>query len=210
MSAPRRRTVQGLTWISIALFVVLVLVVFWQVFTRQVLQSPSGWTTTVSQYLFIWLVLFSVAMVFGERGHVAVDFFARLMPRPAQRITSVLVELSVLAFALLGLVWGGIRGMSISFDQAIPGLPVTVGQMYLALPIAGVLIALFALEDLVRAARGDDMLAGDDAQTEAALDAAGADGTAAADRPAGADVTAPPAASTSPASPATPTEQKEA
>ena len=204
MSAPRRRTVQGLTWISIALFVVLVLVVFWQVFTRQVLQSPSGWTTTVSQYLFIWLVLFSVAMVFGERGHVAVDFFARLMPRSAQRITSVLVELSVLAFALLGLVWGGIRGMSISFDQAIPGLPVTVGQMYLALPIAGVLIALFALEDLVRAARGDDMLAGDDAQTEAALQSAGADADGAPEggRP---SVDGPTSAS-----PTSPTEQKEA
>lgn len=204
MSAPRRRTVQGLTWISIALFVVLVLVVFWQVFTRQVLQSPSGWTTTVSQYLFIWLVLFSVAMVFGERGHVAVDFFARLMPRPAQRVTSVLVELSVLAFALLGLVWGGIRGMSISFDQAIPGLPVTVGQMYLALPIAGVLIALFALEDLVRAARGDDMLAGDDAQTEAALQSAGADADGAPEggRPSADGPTS--------ASPTSPTEQKEA
>lgn len=181
MSAPRRRIVQGLTWISIALFVVLVLVVMWQVFTRQVLQAPSAWTTTVSQYLFIWLVLFSVAMVFGERGHVAVDFFARLLPRPAQRGTAMLVEVSILAFALLGLVWGGIRGMSISFDQAIPGLPVTVGQMYLALPVAGVLIALFALEDLVRAARGEDMLGGDDAQAEAALEAAGAgtaDGTA--------------------------------
>ena len=204
MSAPRRRLVQGLTWISIALFVVLVLVVIWQVFTRQVLRAPSGWTTTVSQYLFIWLVLFSVAMVFGERGHVAVDFFARLMPRPAQRVTSVLVELSVLAFALLGLVWGGIRGMSISFDQAIPGLPVTVGQMYLALPIAGVLIALFALEDLVRAARGDDMLAGDDAQTEAALQSAGADADGAPEggRP---SVDGPTSAS-----PTSPTEQKEA
>lgn len=204
MSAPRRRLVQGLTWISIALFVVLVLVVIWQVFTRQVLQAPSGWTTTVSQYLFIWLVLFSVAMVFGERGHVAVDFFARLMPRPAQRVTSVLVEFSVLAFALLGLVWGGIRGMSISFDQAIPGLPVTVGQMYLALPIAGVLIALFALEDLVRAARGDDMLAGDDAQTEAALQSAGADADGAPEggRP---SVDGPTSAS-----PTSPTEQKEA
>src|SRR5699024_9494204 len=51
---------------------------------------------------------------------------------------------------------------------------VTVGQMYLALPIAGVIIALFALEDLVRSGRGEVMLAGDDAQTEAALDAAGA------------------------------------
>ena len=92
MTAPRRRIVQGLTWISIALFVVLVLVVMWQVFTRQVLASPSGWTTTVSQYLFIWLVLFSVAMVFGERGHVAVDFFARLLPRPPPPGPDVLVH----------------------------------------------------------------------------------------------------------------------
>ena len=169
MTAPRRRIVQGLTWISIALFVVLVLVVMWQVFTRQVLASPSGWTTTVSQYLFIWLVLFSVAMVFGERGHVAVDFFARLLPRPAQRATNVLVSLSVLAFAVLGLIWGGIRGMAISWDQMIPGLPVTVGQMYLALPVAGVLIAVFALEDVVRAARGQDMLDTTSAQEDAAL-----------------------------------------
>src|SRR5699024_2148339 len=91
-----------------------------------------------------------------------------------QRITAILVEVSILLFAALGLVWGGLRGMAISWDQAIPGLPVTVGQMYLALPIAGVIIALFALEDLVRSGRGEVMLAGDDAQTEAALDAAGA------------------------------------
>ena len=200
MTAPRRRIVQGLTWISIALFVVLVLVVMWQVFTRQVLASPSGWTTTVSQYLFIWLVLFSVAMVFGERGHVAVDFFARLLPRPAQRGTSVLVEVSILAFALLGLVWGGIRGMAISWDHAIPGLPVSVWQMYLALPIAGVLIALFAAEDLVRAVRGEDLLGGDDAQSEAALEAAsvGAEGTEHAEA----------VTPASPASPTSPTEQK--
>ena len=200
MTAPRRRIVQALTWLSIGLFVVLVLVVMWQVFTRQVLASPSGWTTTVSQYLFIWLVLFSVAMVFGERGHVAVDFFARLLPRPAQRGTSVLVEVSILAFALLGLVWGGIRGMAISWDQAIPGLPVSVGQMYLALPIAGVLIALFAAEDLVRAVRGEDLLGGDDAQSEAALEAAsvGAEGTEHAEA----------VTPASPASPTSPTEQK--
>src|SRR5699024_55754 len=129
MTAPRRRIVQALTWLSIGLFVVLVLVVMWQVFTRQVLTSPSGWTTTVPT-------------VFGERGHVAVDFFARLLPRPGQRITAILVEVSILLFAALGLVWGGLRRMAISWDQAIPGLPVTVGQMYLALPIAGVIIAL--------------------------------------------------------------------
>lgn len=174
MAALRRRIMQALVWISIALFVVLVLVVMWQVFTRQVLHSPSGWTTTVSQYVFIWLVLFSVAMVFGERGHVAVDFFVRLLPRRGRLIAAGVIDVSVLLFSLLGLVWGGIRGMSISCDQAIPGLPVTVGQMYLALPVAGVLIALFALEDLLRAVRGADMVTEADAQTDAAIEAADA------------------------------------
>lgn len=170
MSAVRDRIVEVLKWISIVLFVVLVAVVMWQVFTRQVLQSPSGWTTTVAQYLFIWLVLFSVAMVFGERGHVAVDFFARLLPKPAQRVTNALVQLSILLFAVLGLFWGGVRGMSISWDQAIPGLPATVGQMYLALPIAGVLIAVFAAVDLLRALRGEELLeAGGDAQQKATI-----------------------------------------
>ncbi|WP_083713778.1 TRAP transporter small permease [Brachybacterium sp. P6-10-X1] len=172
MSALRSRGVEVLRWISIGLFAVLVAVVVWQVFARQVLSAPSAWSTTVSQYLLIWLVLFSVAMVFGERGHVAVDFFARMLPRAGQRITNVLVALSVFAFAALGLVWGGLRGMSISWHQAIPGLPVTVGQMYLALPIAGVIIAVFALDDLVHAARGGDMLAGDDAQQAATISAA--------------------------------------
>ena len=66
------------------------------------------------------------------------------------------------------------------------------------------LIALFALEDLVRAARGEDMLAGDDAQTEAALQSAGADADGAPEggRPSADGPTS--------ASPATPTEQKEA
>lgn len=182
MRALRSRSVEALKWISIGLFVVLVAVVIWQVFARQVLSTPSAWSTTVSQYLLIWLVLFSVAMVFGERGHVAVDFFARMLPRGGQRITNVLVALSIFAFAALGLVWGGLRGMSISWHQAIPGLPVTVGQMYLALPIAGVIIAVFSVDDLVRAARGEDMLAGDDAQqaaTISAVEAAEADGMAA-------------------------------
>src|SRR5699024_4532434 len=62
MSALRSRSVEVLKWISIGLFVVLVAVVVWQVFARQVLATPSAWTTTVSQYLLIWLVLFSVAM----------------------------------------------------------------------------------------------------------------------------------------------------
>ena len=49
MSAPRRRLVQGLTWISIALFVVLVLVV---ILIYTVALAACG----VSPTIIVWLV----------------------------------------------------------------------------------------------------------------------------------------------------------
>lgn len=153
----RAGLISTLKWISIAIFAVLVLVVLWQVFARQVIQQPSTWSTTVAQYLLVWLTLFSMAFVFGERGHVAVDSVTRLVPHPVARVLSGLVQISILTFALLGLVWGGIRGVGLTWDQAIPGLPVTVGHMYLALPIAGILVALIALLDLVDVIGGRDL-----------------------------------------------------
>src|SRR5690625_5735395 len=57
-------------------------------FVRPSSSSLFPYTTLFRSYLFIWLVLFSVSMVFGERGHVAVDFFARLLPRPVKRVSS--------------------------------------------------------------------------------------------------------------------------
>ena len=39
----------------VALFSVLVVTVVWQVITRQILQSPSAWTSELAQYLFVWL-----------------------------------------------------------------------------------------------------------------------------------------------------------
>lgn len=173
MSAPtsplRRTLISVLKSISIVLFAVLVLVVLWQVIARQLLSAPSTWSTTVSQYLFVWLTLFSVTFVFAERGHVAVDFVARKLPAAGQRAIAILVQVSILLFAVLALVWGGIRGMGMSWSQAIPGLPVTVGQMYLALPIAGVLIAAIAAEDLLRAMRGESLEAIEDSEEEVAL-----------------------------------------
>ncbi|MGP9680597.1 TRAP transporter small permease [Brachybacterium sp. AOP3-A1-3] len=154
--------------LCIVLFSVLVLVVVWQVFTRQVLGAPSPWTTVTAQYMFVWLSLFAATLVFGERGHIAVDFLALRAPGVARHVLIVLVQGCTLAFAVLVMVWGGIRGMSMSWDQVIPGFPFTVGLMYLALPVTGTMIAFLALEDLVLALRGDELAPLEETDDEAA------------------------------------------
>lgn len=168
MSTLRHGIVRALQWVCIVLFAVLVLVVLWQVIARQVIGHPSGWTSTVASYLFVWLSLFGFTLVFAERGHVAVELLAERMPATPQKILGIIVQLAIGLFAVAALVVGGIRGIGLGWGQAIPGLPVTIGQMYLAMPIAGVLIALFALDDLVRIARGEEApVASEDADVDA-------------------------------------------
>jgi TRAP-type C4-dicarboxylate transport system permease small subunit len=143
-----------LAGLCVALFAALVLVVTWQVFTRQVLGDPSTWTSTTAQYLFVWLSLFGAAYVFSERGHIAVDFLARRTGARTQRAIGSFTMLVVLAFALLVLVWGGVRGVGLTWGQNVSGLPVNVGQMYLALPVSGALIVFTAIHHLYKIAVG--------------------------------------------------------
>ena len=154
MTAVKLALDRVLTAVCVVLFAALVLDVSWQVFTRQVLASPSGWSEELAKYLFIWLGLFGSALVFGERGHVAMDVVVRRLPRTAQLVLAVVVQLTILAFTGLALLWGGFLVSQLAWNQNLTGLPVTVGPLYLALPISGALIAFYTLFHLVQILTG--------------------------------------------------------
>ena len=145
---------RALTWTCVVLFAALVLDVAWQVFARQVLDEPSGWSEELAKYLFIWLGLFAAALVFGERGHIAVEVAVRKLPLLAQKIFAVIVQLAILTFTVLVLIWGGISVVELAWDQNLTGLPANVGPLYLALPISGVLIAFYTIYHLVQILTG--------------------------------------------------------
>lgn len=150
----------------VALFAVLVATVVWQVITRQILQSPSAWTSELAQYLFVWLGLFGTALVFAERGHIAVDFVVRKLPRKMERGLAVFVQAVIAAFAGIILVWGGYRVSVQSWTQALTGLPVNVGPLYLVMPITGAVIMFYALYHAVMILRGSEVPYPDDTEPD--------------------------------------------
>lgn len=153
MTTLTRAVDKMLAALSVALFAVLVVVVVWQVFARQVLNVPQTWTEEAARYLFVWLGLFSAALVFSERGHIAVDFVARKAPPTGQRVVAIVVQVVIALFALLILVFGGWLVAGGAWNQSLSSLPVTLGQMYLVMPITGVLIAFTAVNNGLRLAR---------------------------------------------------------
>ncbi|MGC5615862.1 TRAP transporter small permease [Georgenia sp. Z1491] len=161
MRAIKRVLDTALCWITVVLFALLVVVLVWQIFTRQVLGDPATWTEEGARLTFVWLGLFTSAFVFGERGHIAVEFLARKLPGGAERVLAIVVQLVVLAFAVVVLIWGGMRASDNAWLQNLSALPFTLGQMYLALPISGVLIAFYSIYYILQVATGAEAPYGD-------------------------------------------------
>ncbi|GAA4690677.1 TRAP-type C4-dicarboxylate transport system, small permease component [Promicromonospora umidemergens] len=148
---------RSLAAVCVVLFALLVVIVVWQVFARQVISDPSTWSEEAARYTFVWLGFFASALVFSERGHIAVDFVVRKLPGLVQRVIAVLVQALIIAFALIGLVWGGLRAAQGAWDTNLTALPTQIGVMYLVMPITGVLITVYALYHVVAVLRGAEL-----------------------------------------------------
>src|SRR5690606_994105 len=109
-----------------------------------------------ARYTFVWLGFFASALVFSEKGHIAVDFLVRKQPPKGQLATAVLAQVSVLAMALLVLVWGGVRASAGACTPQLVSRPATVGGMYTVMPLTGAIIAFFAVYHLVELVQGKE------------------------------------------------------
>ncbi len=79
-------------WISFAIFWVLAFVVFYQVYTRYVLDDPAGWTEEIARYLLVAVVFIGASMSVRKNNHIQVDFLYRLVPHALGRALSTLVD----------------------------------------------------------------------------------------------------------------------
>jgi len=85
-------------WLSLGFFWLLGLCVFYQFFTRYVLNDSAAWTEEIARYLLICTVFMGVAASVRRTRHIHVDFMYRLLPAPAGRALSTLVDLMRIAF----------------------------------------------------------------------------------------------------------------
>lgn len=156
MSAVTKVLNRVLSGACVLLFAVLVLTVSWQVFSRQVLNSPSAWSESLAKYIFVWLGMFGAALVFSERGHIAVDLLVHKFSAGVQRLAAAGVQLAVIAFAAPALVWGGSRMVSLTWGQTLPSLPLHEGAFQLVMPVTGAIVVYYATEQLIALLRRDE------------------------------------------------------
>ncbi len=85
-------------WISLVIFWVLGLTVFYQFITRYVLNDSAAWTEEVARYMLIGVVFIGVSVGVAKNNQIQVDFFYRHMPAAMGRWLSRAVDVLRTAF----------------------------------------------------------------------------------------------------------------
>ena len=138
------RSLETLVMVAVA---VLVIDVLWQVFTRFILNNPSSWTEELAIFLLIWVALLGAAVALNRGAHLGIDYFVGKLPERMSLCTEVFVFACVSLFSLCVMIIGGTDLVlsTLQLGQESPALGVEVGYVYLAVPISGFFLALYAV-----------------------------------------------------------------
>ena len=85
-------------WAALGFFWLLGITVFYQFFTRYVLNNSASWTEEIARYLLIGTVFVGAAIGVAKNNHIQVDFFYRYMPASMCRAMALLVDVLRIAF----------------------------------------------------------------------------------------------------------------
>ena len=145
----------GVTWFSIALVIVMVLLVLWQVIARYLLNSPSSFSEALTRYLFVWLVLITSTYAFGSREHMYISALNDRLRGKTRTVVNILIEVLTILFAACVMVFGGsiiTRMQMVSLDSS---LHIPMGVVYAVIPVCGVITVFYCicniLEELEKA-----------------------------------------------------------
>ncbi|MGJ8693840.1 MAG: TRAP transporter small permease [Thalassotalea sp.] len=128
----------------------IVVTVTWQVFSRFIIQSPSSYTEELSRFLLIWIGVLGSAYAYKTKAHLGLDLFVNKMPAVKQKRARILIELLVVVFASSVMIYGGflLVAMTVELKQTSAALGLNMGLIYSAVPLSGVLIVMFCLDNI--------------------------------------------------------------
>jgi TRAP-type C4-dicarboxylate transport system permease small subunit len=114
-------------WVALLFFWALALTVFYQFFTRYVLNDSASWTEEIARYLLIGTVFVGASIGVARNNHIQVDLLYRYLPAGLSRWMSRGVDLLRLAFfATMSVLTLQMMGKMGSYQMTIIDLPMNI------------------------------------------------------------------------------------
>lgn len=143
-------------YVAVAALLSIVAVVFFGVLMRYVFHDAPPWMEQVALILVITVAMSAASVTVREAGHIGMDSLVIMLPPAGQKAIGILVGLLTIAFGLI-LTWGTTQMAMAVADNSIPTLGISEAVRYAPCAIAGVLIVLFSIEQLIAMLQGKEV-----------------------------------------------------
>lgn len=145
----RQKIDKTLEFVLVAIMSILVIDVLWQVFSRYVLAAPSSFTDELAGFLLIWVGLLGAAYVAGKNEHLAIDLMLQKLKGAKKRRLQIFINAIVGLFSLVVMCVGGTWLVYTRFYLGVKSaaLALPLGYVYLVVPISGILITYYAIDN---------------------------------------------------------------
>lgn len=130
-------------------FLMMVLLVFFQIASRAVLGNSYAWTGELSRYLMIWVTFLGASFAFQYGAHISIDIFVNKLPKVIAKVIFIITTLIMIAF--LGLLFiEGLNFMSLGKNQLASALQIPMSYVYIIIPISSCLMFLNLMDVSVK------------------------------------------------------------
>ena len=107
-------------WVALGIFWLLGTTVFYQFFTRYVLNNSASWTEEIARYLLVATVFVGAAIGVCKNNHIQVDLLYRYLPRSASRVLATAVDVLRIAF------FAAMSVLTLQMMQRLAGMQMTI------------------------------------------------------------------------------------
>lgn len=134
-----------LVFLSLSALLVMIVIILYQVFSRQVLQSTPSWAEELSLLLFVWVSFLGIAYGFRKKLHIGVGFLVGMFPKNLQNLCDLFAKVLVLFFGGV-LTFYGWKFTVLMNNSTMAGTGLPSSALYAAMPITGIYILLYGIE----------------------------------------------------------------
>ncbi|PJG54185.1 C4-dicarboxylate ABC transporter permease [Bradyrhizobium forestalis] len=144
-------------YLSVTGLLVIVAIVFYQVFGRYVLNSSPTWTENLALVLILYVTLIGAAVGVRDAGHIGMDSLLVMLPDHVREKIELLIHVLVAVFGIAMAYNGWILGASVGTVK-IPNLGLPEVIRYVPLIASGILIVSFSIEHIIALLRGEEVV----------------------------------------------------
>jgi TRAP-type C4-dicarboxylate transport system permease small subunit len=143
-------------YVAIVGLLMIVAVVFYQVFGRYVLNNSPTWAESLAIVLVLYVTLIGAAVGVRDAGHIGLETLLVLLPDGPRHKLEIVIYVLVAIFGACMAYNGWLLGSSVA-SYYIPNLHISEAARYIPLVLSGVLIVLFSIEHIIAIVRGEEV-----------------------------------------------------